>query len=259
MRICSFNLWHLLLPGKPDNPIALISQLSAETLRGSAIFPPIRSAVYPASLDRQPRILSIQNALDLATPLIAIERSEDDPERLFEAWIDAAALPAAEPQWPTSPRDHRTRVLFFSNYSGYSGAAETLVETVRALPPEQFDKLAFIPVPGLFSHRMSALGCQILEWLRTRHRLPLSMSEFGGPLFTLKPDVLHLTLFRYAESRLHASYGHSARATSQDPGSRSSKSHAGIDHRSGCFRICPAARPSVSACRLKKSSCSTTV
>jgi len=190
------QLRDLRLPGKPDNPIALIRRLSAETLRGSAIFPPIRSAVYPASLDRQPRILSIQTAFDVATARIAIERSEDDPERLFEAWIDAAALPAAEPQWPTSPRDDRTRVLFFSNYSGYSGAEEALVETVRALPPEQFDKLAFIPVPGLFSDRMSAAGCQILEWaVDLSAPSALNVGVLADLLLTVKPDVIHLNAY----------------------------------------------------------------
>lgn len=93
---------------------------------------------------------------------------------------------------------HAMTVLecYFSNYSGYSGAEEALVESVRALPPEQFDKLAFIPVPGLFSDRMSAAGCQILEWAADLSApSALNVGVLADLLLTVKPDVIHLNAY----------------------------------------------------------------
>jgi glycosyltransferase involved in cell wall biosynthesis len=190
------DLAGLRLPDKPTDPVELIRRLSLDAMLFPGRWPPIASATHPVNLPGAPRDISIQDAFDVEVARQAIRSCADGD--LLASWNRAARDSASTPlpAWTPLARPERPRVLFLSNHSGYSGAEEALVETVRALPPGRFDLTAFVSLPGRFSNRLAQAGCRL-------YGLPTDISRATARnvgllvklLQALRPDVVHLNSY----------------------------------------------------------------
>ena len=93
----------------------------------------------------------------------------------------------------TFPERAKARVLYVSNPSGYSGAEESLVQLVRALPKERIEVHTVVSRQGLFTEKLHAAGATVHCPNEDFARSTISNLTYLNALcHETMPDLIHL-------------------------------------------------------------------
>ena len=196
-------------PRLPSHPGLVYKRLSTSKA-ASKLLANMRETVidaaarYGAAPNEMPVavMLNSQEEVDIANEVLCLN---DQPEALdaLLLWKRVQIRDNAErlaslhfPSPVSSARgksSSRPRVLYVSNASAYSGAEESLVQLVRKVDPNRFEKHAVVGMPSRFERELETAGARTLTLA----------DGFFGPtvknfiavrnlLDELKPDVVHL-------------------------------------------------------------------
>lgn len=124
-------------------------------------------------------------------PLARIERWHAMASRGKGVELELLTRRARRPM--PSSRPGIPRVLFVSHAAGYSGAEESLVQLVRKLPSERYDKHALVPLEGKLTRSLRDAGVAVVcpghDFAETSLR---NMLYSTAVLREIAPDIVHL-------------------------------------------------------------------
>ena len=164
------------------------------------------AAEYKARPGELPESLRIKNStyVDIARAVISSRNETNEPLHDLRSWKREALLTQRELSSKSISyavrrrvkdriRARRTKVLFVSTPSAYSGAEESLCQLVGGLNRETYKPYALVGARGYFTERLQQFGTEVI--VPNRDFASSSVENFFFTLSTLgkiRPDIVHI-------------------------------------------------------------------
>lgn len=207
-------------PGLPSHPALVYKRLRAATSKAAATLTgDLRESVidvaarYGTAAREMPLavMFNSQEEIEIANEVLRLNEEpagldalllwkrvliRDNAERLASLHLRSLHRPPLHLRHLTSSpakTSSRSRILYVSNASAYSGAEESLVQLVRKVDPNRFEKYAVVGMPSRLERELELAGARtitfadgffdptIKNFIAARHLLD-----------ELQPDVVHL-------------------------------------------------------------------
>lgn len=195
-------------PGLPSHPALVYKRLRTATSNAaSKLLGDMRETVidavarYDAAPNEMPVAIML-NSQDEVETANEVLRLDDEPEGLeaLRLWKrlqirDNAERLASLHFGPSAleTSSSRPKVLYVSNASAYSGAEESLIQLVRKVDPNRFEKYAVVGMPSRFERELESAGARTVT-LADGFFDPTVKNFIAvrNLIDQLKPDLIHL-------------------------------------------------------------------